>query len=76
MKKKFRRNKIQDSRAGEYNGFAKLTDDKVIAARLDRQKGMSFPDLATKYGVSYPTIRRAVLGESWKHITIRCYSNS
>lgn len=61
------------ARAGEFNPYARLTDEKVIQARLDRQKGMGFRALARKYGVSYPTIRRAVIGESWTYIITRSY---
>jgi hypothetical protein len=45
---------------GGTNGNASLTDDKATAVRADRAAGMTYPELAAKYGVSVSTIKRVV----------------
>ena len=54
---------------GERTGGAKLTSDLVCEARRLRGDGWSWVDLANRYGVAVSTIRPAVDGRTWAHVT-------
>lgn len=50
--------------------LAKMTDDKVRAARKDWDEGAWFvTDLAAKYGVTRATMGKIINGKAWKHVT-------
>lgn len=53
---------------GEGHGHARLTADIVIEARSRRSRGESVTALARKYGISRPTLSRAIYGDTWKHV--------
>lgn len=53
-----------DSR-GEKNGCAKLTVGEVKGIRKLHSGGAKIPDLATKFNVSYATIRNIVIRKKW-----------
>ena len=48
---------------------AKLTEKDVIEARELRKQGFSYYKLAKMYGVYRETMRRAVLGKTWQHMS-------
>lgn len=48
------------------NAYQKLTEEEVMEARKERAKGATFPEIAKRYGVGTSTIRRAIVGETWK----------
>ena len=48
---------------------AKLTEKDVIEARELRKQGFSYYRLAKMYGVYRETMRRAVLGKTWRHMS-------
>ena len=50
---------------GETNGYAKLSNEAVIAIRQDRRKRRV---IAAEYGVSLRTIFRVLSKETWGHI--------
>lgn len=50
---------------GADSPFAKLTDDAVRAAR---ESDESLTALAAQNGVSHETMRKAVLGHTWRHV--------
>lgn len=55
---------------GENHENSKLTDQMVIEARKDYSNGnISIDKIAEKYGVSSPTMRKAIRGETWKYIS-------
>lgn len=55
---------------GERNGWAKLTEQKVRELRkLHRAGGVTYKALAARFGVSDQTVRDAVLGELWSHVS-------
>ena len=64
MDSKGRRRVVQ----GEQHDSAKLTDQLVLQARAEQAAGARYPDLAVKYGVSRPTIWKAVNHRTWKHV--------
>jgi hypothetical protein len=47
------------------DGRAKLTIERVRELRADWTSGVMAKDLAIKYGVSYPTVRKIVEGKVW-----------
>lgn len=47
----------------------KLTAEIVANARYRYRGGEKISDLAKEYGVTYCSMRSAVVGETWKHIT-------
>lgn len=54
---------------GEKNHNAQLTEAKVRQLREEYKKeGVTFSDLERKYGFNHETIRRAVIGQTWKYI--------
>lgn len=56
-------------RANKSNKFRKLTEENVIEAiELYNSNKMSYHQLAKKYNVAHSTIRRAVIGETWKYL--------
>lgn len=54
---------------GERHQDAKLTDDIVRECRTRHAAGASFLGLSREFGVSYPAMRNAILGKTWKHVT-------
>jgi hypothetical protein len=54
---------------GERNRAAILTEANVRSARMEFAAGASRSELAKKYGVSTHTIKKAVYGYTWKHLT-------
>ena len=56
---------------GEKRGHAKLTAEKVILIRAIRaQQGLSFSEIARRFGVSPDLIRGIVKGTRWRHIPL------
>lgn len=53
---------------GSKNTEARMTEDGVLEARKRRAEGAPYRELAEKLGVSIGTIRKACLGQSWKHV--------
>lgn len=53
---------------GEKNSQAKMTSEKVIAMRLDRQTGLTWELLSKKYNISICQARQICVGRWWKHI--------
>lgn len=53
---------------GEQNPGAKLTDAGVREMRALRVRGMSYPKIAARYGISGDVARKAINGITWKHI--------
>ena len=45
-----------------------LTEKLVRILRIRRKNGVSVKKLAAEYGFYEETVRRAVVGESWKHV--------
>lgn len=62
----------EQSRLGSRNPVAKLSEDKVIAARslLDSgaMRGCSLKNMAADLGVSMPALSEAINGRTWKHV--------
>lgn len=55
---------------GTRNGCAKLTDDKVRSARgMARNEGKTSTELAAVFGVSEWTMRYALNGKTWSHVS-------
>ena len=59
------------TRIGEYAPKAKLTAQQVILLRkeTDREPGY-LARLSAKYGVTTPTISKALLGQTWRHLPL------
>jgi hypothetical protein len=54
---------------GEDHHNAALNEEKVRLARQMRaETGMSYPQLAEHFGVALPTIYRAIVRKTWKHV--------
>lgn len=53
---------------GENNFNSKLTEGIVLACRALNKQGVSIRELARRHSVSFPVMRRAIKGISWKHI--------
>jgi ribosomal protein L44E len=54
---------------GVEQGRAKLTEEMVRAARVEYAEGnIGFAELASKYGVSKPSMLAAVTGKTWTHV--------
>lgn len=61
--------KHPDSRPrGERHGCAKLTEEQVKAARALVKDGHSLNSVARQFSVSRPSIKRLVVGETWRHV--------
>lgn len=54
---------------GEAHHRAKLTANQVREARELRAHGWSWPKLGRHFGVTHTTIRLAVTGRFWAHVT-------
>ena len=62
---------------GETHGNAKLTSLMVIEARrLYNQEGVTYAELARRYGVRQTAITRAITGVTWKHLDHEGYCNN
>lgn len=55
-------------RRGETHGMSKLTEAIVRNARHARLNGSSFNRIARSIGCDVQTIRKAILGITWKHV--------
>jgi transposase-like protein len=53
---------------------AKLTVDRIFAARQRRKSGETLQDLAAEFGVHRETLFKAVSGETWKPIAVGAFS--
>jgi len=53
---------------GERHPFAKLTAEKVIAARRLHAEGEGVCALARAFGVSLGPMQRALSGKTWRHV--------
>ncbi len=58
----------QAFKAGERNIVAKLTAEQVREMRRLRGQGLSYRQLATRFGVAPGTAHRAVTGRLWKSV--------
>lgn len=54
---------------GSKNGSAKLNENKVKRIKKLRLSGQSVKYLASKYGVTTPTIRYILKGHTWRHVS-------
>lgn len=54
---------------GEDCWNSKLTDEKVRLIRYLSKEGISFAELGRQFGVSAGTIKPAVEGKTWRHVT-------
>lgn len=54
---------------GERVWGAKLTPEQVREARAAYRAGTRVADLARKYGVSHPSMTKAVRGERWRYVS-------
>lgn len=61
-------NRISDAPRGETAYQVKLTEDIVRALRA-QSSNLNNAQTARNYGVSESTIRDAVVGRTWKHVT-------
>lgn len=63
------RNNMIDLHTGSANACGhKLTEADVIEAINEHSNGASTAKLAEKYGVTYCTMRNAIVGETWKSV--------
>lgn len=66
------RGRSKKGRASELQGQdangAKLTDVRVLEARMRRSAGESYASIGKSFGVSWSTIRKAVLGITWGQV--------
>lgn len=53
---------------GIRNGMAKLTDAIVVAMREDRGRGLTYDQLAAKYGINRSACCAICLRQKWKHV--------
>lgn len=53
---------------GEAHGQHKLTATEVIAMRRDRDQGMTYDELAARYGVSRATCWQVATRLTWRHL--------
>lgn len=53
---------------GERAGWAKLTPEQVVALRLDRDAGMTYPQLGEKYGITKQSARKVAIREAWRSV--------
>lgn len=59
---------LKGKSAGSKNPNAKLSDEKVVEMRRKAAGGVSYTELAAEYGVTVPTVSRAVVGKLWGHV--------
>lgn len=55
---------------GERNPSSVLTATQVLELRRARAEGASIRSLARRYGVARRTVRRASLGQTWRHLPL------
>lgn len=63
------RNKGVPKRRGELHYFAKLTERDVREIRRRKRAGESSGVIAKDYAVARSTIKRAINGRTWKHLS-------
>ncbi len=61
---------VTGPRCGERHQDAKLTDEIVRECRARRAAGAAYLGLSREFGVSYPAMRAAIIGKTWKHVTL------
>ena len=62
--------RLGESSKGEDHHSAKLTAEKVVAMRREYAAGgITYQQLADKYGVIRQTVEKAVTRVTWKHVT-------
>lgn len=54
--------------SGERHGHAKLTSQNVIEIRAARRNGLTWKELARKFGVSITAATFAGKGKTWRHV--------
>jgi hypothetical protein len=57
-----------ESRKGEHNGRAKLTESQVFVILNLRDKGFRHKDIAAVVGISTAVVGKICCGISWKHV--------
>ena len=62
------RNGRRSGPRGETHPKAKLTAEKVLAIRNERNAGATYVELGKKYGVSANSARAAAVGKKWRHV--------
>ena len=60
--------KMSAARKGSKNGFAKLTEEKVITLRKLKRAGRGYKDLAKEFNVHRSTCYYAITGVTWGHL--------
>lgn len=64
-----RHTKPERTARGERAGLAVLTDKIVMQMKSEfKPRVFGYNKLAKKYGVCWSTVRKAVKGETWKHL--------
>lgn len=53
---------------GSRNGFARLTEEQVVAIRARHSAGETQTALAREFGVAQTTVSAAVRGVKWRHV--------
>jgi len=53
---------------GEHHHNARLTEEDVLNLRRDREFGVSFSKLATRYGIAIGYAFRIATRKAWKHV--------
>jgi hypothetical protein len=61
---------------GSANALSVLTEQIVRECRARRASGESVTTLAIEYGVSKPTMHKALVGKTWQHVTNSDYGTS
>lgn len=73
IKKRGTRPPVNKHDIGSYRYNAKLTEDVVVVARMEKSLGEKssykiWKELESKYGVSWGVVQRMLNGKSWKHV--------
>lgn len=55
---------------GSNHPTAKLSESDIPSIHSDRENGMSYRNIATKYKVSHTLIIRVLQGRAWKHVEV------
>jgi transposase len=53
---------------GSQHANAILTEELVIDLRTERRGGMTYKQLAAKYGVAFSTVADIVKRKKWRHV--------
>lgn len=68
MAAKGRKKKGFKRQPGEANGASKLTNDQVLRIRALREEGLTYTNIAEKFGVDMTLVHLIVKRKIWKHV--------